>query len=87
MHQPFLKTPPSFLHAIGENVVLTNTSIGPGVSIGEGTKIVNSSVKESIIQKHSVIENAQLNNAMIGNHVRYNGKFTSVSIGDYSELQ
>lgn len=72
---------------IGKNVVLTNTSIGPGVSIGEGTKIVNSSVKESIIQKHSVIENAQLNKAMIGNHVRYNGKFTSVSIGDYSELQ
>jgi len=28
-----------------------------------------------------------LNNAMIGNHATFNGKFTNVSIGDYSALK
>ena len=61
-------------------------TLGPGVSIGEGTQVTNSNLKDSIIQKNSVVENAQLEKAMIGNHVRYNGAYTSISIGDYSEL-
>lgn len=76
-------TPPCY---IGKNVVLKNVTLGPGVSIGEGTQVINSTVKDSIIQKNSVVENAQLEKAMIGNHVRYNGAYTSISIGDYSEL-
>jgi glucose-1-phosphate thymidylyltransferase len=32
------------------------------------------------------ISHAKLDNAMIGNHAKYNGNFTSVSIGDYTEL-
>lgn len=76
-------TPPCY---IGKNVVLKNVTLGPGVSIGEGTQVINSTVKDSIIQKNSVVENAQLEKAMIGNHVRYNGAYISISIGDYSEL-
>ena len=76
-------TPPCY---IGKNVVLKNVTLGPGVSIGEGTQVTNSNLKDSIIQKNSVVENAQLEKAMIGNHVRYNGAYTSISIGDYSEL-
>lgn len=76
-------TPPCY---IGKNVVLKNVTIGPSVSIGEGTQVTNSTLKDSIIQKNSVVENAQLEKAMIGNHVRYNGAYTSISIGDYSEL-
>ena len=75
-------TPPCY---IGKNVVLKNVTLGPGVSIGEGTQVTNSTLKDSIIQ-NSVVENAQLEKAMIGNHVRYNGAYTSISIGDYSEL-
>lgn len=71
---------------IGENVVLKNTSIGPNVSVGNGTVIENSEIKNSLIQTHSSIKNAKLDNAMIGNFAKYDGNFTSVSIGDYSEL-
>ncbi len=71
---------------IGKNVVLTNATIGPGVSIGEGTQINNATIKDSIIQQYSVVENATLDKAMIGNHVRYNGTHKHVSLGDYSEL-
>ena len=60
--------------------------MGPGVSIGEGSQMINVRVKDSMIQKQTIIENAQLDKAMIGNHVRYNGEHTSISLGDYSEL-
>lgn len=72
---------------IGENVVLNNTTVGPFVSIGENCVIENSTVKNSLIQTNTTIKNANLVNAMIGNHVKYDGEFTSISIGDYSVLE
>lgn len=72
---------------IGENVVLKNAKIGPNVSIGNGTKISNSTIKNSLIQTFAEVENADLNNAMIGNFARFNGEFTEISIGDYSVLE
>jgi glucose-1-phosphate thymidylyltransferase len=36
---------------------------------------------------HVHIKNAKLDNAMIGNHVNFDGNFTSISIGDYSVLE
>ncbi len=72
---------------IGENVVLKNAKIGPNVSIGNGTKVKNSTIKNSLIQTFAEVENAELNNAMIGNFARFNGKFTEISIGDYSVLE
>lgn len=72
---------------IGENVILKNSTVGPYASIGKGTIIENSTVKNSIIQTNSKIKNANLDNAMIGNYATFDGKFTNVSIGDYSELK
>ena len=72
---------------IGENVVLKNTTIGPNVSIGNNCTIENSIVKNSLIQTHTIIKNANLDEAMIGNHVKYNGNFSKISIGDYSVLE
>jgi glucose-1-phosphate thymidylyltransferase len=72
---------------IGNGVVLKNSTVGPFASIGEGTTIENSTIKNSIIQTQTVIKNATLDNAMIGNHVLFDGNFTRISIGDYSELK
>jgi len=71
---------------IGEGVVLKNTTVGPFVSIGKNTRIEDSNVKNSIIQNETLIKNATLDNAMIGNHVKFDGNFTNISIGDYSTL-
>lgn len=72
---------------IGENVILKNTSIGPNVSIGNNCVIEDSSVKNSLIQNDTTIKNANLELAMIGNHVKFDGNFTAISIGDYSVLE
>ena len=71
---------------IGANVVLKNSKIGPYVSIGANSLIENSEIKNSLIQTNVTISNANLDVAMIGNHAKFDGKFTSVSIGDYTEL-
>jgi glucose-1-phosphate thymidylyltransferase len=71
---------------VGENVVLTDTKIGPYVSIGENSVVTNSTIVNSLIQTNVEILNANLNNAMIGNYAKYNAKYSSVSIGDYTEL-
>ena len=72
---------------IGEAVVLKNAVIGPNVSIGDYCKIENSTLKNSLIQSYTTIKNANLEEAMIGNYVTFDGKFTKISIGDYSVLE
>lgn len=72
---------------IAEGVILKNSKVGPYVSVGKGTIIEGSTVKNSIIQTHSVIKNATLDQAMIGNYATFDGKFTHISIGDFSELK
>lgn len=71
---------------VGANVVLRNAKIGPFVSIGENSVVENATIVNSLIQTNVQITNANLDNAMIGNHVKYDGNYTSVSIGDYTEL-
>jgi len=72
---------------IGENVVIRNSTVGPNVSLGDGCVVENSTIANSLIQTKSKIINANLDNAMIGNHAVFNGQFTSISIGDYSTLE
>ncbi|MBG6063477.1 glucose-1-phosphate thymidylyltransferase [Flavobacterium sp. CG_9.1] len=72
---------------IGKNVVLTNATVGPNVSLGDGCHVSNSTIQNSLVQTHSHIKNANLDNAMIGNHASFDGKFISISIGDYSVLE
>lgn len=71
---------------IGENVSIKNSKIGPYVSIGAHSTVENSSITNSLIQTNTQISNAQLHLAMIGDYAKYNGDFTSVSIGAYTEL-
>ena len=71
---------------IGEGVVLKNTTIGPFVSLGDKSIVTNSIIENSLIQTNTSISNTTLNNAMIGNNVEFDGNFTSVSLGDFSQL-
>jgi len=72
---------------IGENVVLKNATVGPNVSLGDNCSVENATIKNSLVQNHSKIKNANLDNAMIGSHASFDGNFTSISIGDYSVLE
>lgn len=71
---------------VGENVVIKNATVGPNVSLGDGCLVENSHVQDSLIQNHSTIRNAKLKDSMMGSHATFDGNFTSISIGDYSNL-
>ena len=72
---------------IAEDVILINATVGPNVSLGKGCHVIDSKIKNSLVQNNSNIKNANLDNAMIGSHASFDGNFTSISIGDYSVLE
>ena len=71
---------------IGANVQLKNCTIGPYVSVGGDTCIINSTIKNTIIQNNTTIVDADLEDSMIGNYVEYKGGKKRISIGDYSKI-
>jgi len=72
---------------IANDVVIEGSTIGPHVSIGKGSKIINSQISNSIIQENTQIHNISFSNSMIGNNVTIDGNSKSYSIGDYSTIQ
>lgn len=69
---------------IGENVTIENSIIGPFASIGNNAKIVNSNVKNSIIQNNTAIENCVIDNSMIGAYADVKQSMMDLSLSDYS---
>lgn len=77
-------TEPCFL---GEGVVISNSKIGPHVSIGAGTKVEGSTLKNSIVQQNAKIISADISNSMIGNFTEVNSLTGDFNLGDYSILK
>ena len=72
---------------IGKNVEIRGSVIGPFVSIAENTRVENSVIKNSIIQKNSHIQNAVIMNSMVGSNVSVQLQALDLSLGDYSTIQ
>lgn len=75
--------PPCF---VGENVEIINSKVGPFVSLGKGTRVVNSNIDNSLIQDNTFISHGNLSNSMIGSNAQYHGVSREISLGDYSIL-
>ena len=71
---------------IGKNVKIINSVIGPHVSIGDNCEINNSVINNSLIQKNTQIQTANIANSMVGNFAKITGKAQELSVGDYNEL-
>jgi glucose-1-phosphate thymidylyltransferase len=69
---------------IGKNVVLRNSVVGPGVSLGDGSVVESSVIKNSIVLPEAHLAHANIANSMIGTHARYSVKPADLSLGDYS---
>jgi len=65
---------------------IKNSIIGPNVSIGEGTIVENSIVKESIIGLDAEIKNAVLHDSLIGNEASLRSLSQSLNLGDSTEI-
>lgn len=72
---------------IGENVKITDSVIGPHVSIGNNSEIANSVVKNTIMQHNSSIKNAVVANSMVGSNAHFESVAQDLSIGDYTTIK
>ena len=75
--------PPCF---IGEHVKLENSVVGPNVSIGNNSEVINCVIKDTIVQSEAQLENLVCKNTMIGNKAIWTGKERDLSIGDYNAI-
>lgn len=75
--------PPVF---IGKDSLISNSIIGPFVSIGEKAIVDYAIIKNSIIGPHSQLEYANLQNSIIGNDASLKGSPLSLNLGDSTEI-
>jgi len=77
---------------IGRNAFIENSFIGPHTSIGENSKIINSSLEHCVILNDSIIKGVErLEDSLIGKNVKITQnqkrhKALRLMVGDYSEV-
>ena len=75
--------PPS---SIAESAVVQGSVIGPYVTIAEGAHVVNSVLRESIVNAHAHVERVVLEESIIGERATVKGRQVRINIGDSSEI-
>jgi glucose-1-phosphate thymidylyltransferase len=71
---------------IADGCVISNSIIGPNVSIGENTIVKDSIIKDSIIGSFSELKNAVLHQSILGSDASLKGLSQSLNIGDSTEI-
>jgi len=71
---------------IPEDVVLFNSTIGPNVSVGEGAVIKNATVKNSILHPKCIVEDAQIENSIVGRYAVVRTFKGTINLGAFSEI-
>ncbi len=72
--------------SIGRDCEISNSIIGPNVTIADHTQINGSVISNSIIGSFSAIHNVLLKESIIGSDAIIRGKNQSLNIGDNTEL-
>lgn len=77
-----------FIHpvAIGDRCRISNSIIGPNVTIGNDVQINYSIVKDSIIGNFAALNDVVLNRSVIGSDASVRGMSQSLNIGDNTEI-
>lgn len=77
-----------FIHpvAVGHNCSITNSIIGPHVTIGDNAHIQRSIVKDSIIGNFAALDDVVLKHSVIGSDASIRGMDLSLNIGDNTEI-
>ena len=71
---------------IEDGVTVTDATIGPNVSIGKGTRITGSVIRNSVVGDDCVISSSALHDSMLGNSVILTGVSGTTTLGDNCEF-
>jgi glucose-1-phosphate thymidylyltransferase len=72
---------------IEDNVTLRGATVGPNVSIGAGTTIDGSELRDTIVGSGSRITASRLRNSLIGDAATVEGVSGEVNVGDHSVVK
>ncbi len=72
---------------ISPTAKITNSVIGPYVSIGDNCEVVESVIKNSIINKNSTVKRMVLTDSIIGADAKVKGSCHKMNVGDSLELE
>jgi glucose-1-phosphate thymidylyltransferase len=72
--------------SIAEHCDITDSIIGPNVTIGDNAKVCSSIVSESIIGAYSHLETVVLHQSVVGSDAFLKGMKQSLNIGDSTEI-
>lgn len=71
---------------IGKKVTFKNAVIGPNVTINDGCSIINSTLRDSIIEADTSIENSNISESIIGRNCIVKNVKLKINVGDNSEI-
>ncbi|HEX9484550.1 MAG TPA: sugar phosphate nucleotidyltransferase [Gemmatimonadaceae bacterium] len=72
---------------IEDGVTMSDSVIGPNVSIGEGTVVESSTLTDTIVGSKSKIRRATLHHSLIGDDVVIEGVDAELTVTDHSEIR
>lgn len=75
--------PPVF---VGKNACVTNSVIGPNVTVAAGAVLENCRIEHSIINDGCIVNNLVAAQTIIGSNSQVNGSIKSLNISDFSHI-
>jgi glucose-1-phosphate thymidylyltransferase len=71
---------------IEDGVTITDSMIGPNVSVSTGTTIVGSTLRDAVVGRDARLSHVKLHDSLLGDAVVVSGVSGSLSVGDHSEV-
>ena len=72
---------------VADGVELEDVEIGPNVTVGRGSVLRNSKLRDTIVGEESTIESSELHDSLVGSHVEVVGVTGQVDLGDHSQVR
>jgi glucose-1-phosphate thymidylyltransferase len=72
--------------AVGQHCTISNSIIGPHVTIGDNATIHRSIVQDSIVGSFAALDEVVLKHSVIGSDASIKGIQLSLNIGDNTEI-
>ena len=72
---------------IEDDVTLSASTIGPNVSIGAGSRVDGSTLRDTILGRKTSVKGSTLRNSLVGDEVTIEGLSGELTVSDHSEIR
>ena len=72
---------------VADGVELEDVEIGPNVTLGGGSRVRGSRLRDTIVGTNATLVGCELHDSLVGNEVQLSGVKGQVDVGDHSVIQ